>query len=52
MHLGGVYVFSPSALDKGEWKTPRLGRFIPGKWPRYPCVEGWLGPRFVLEECG
>ena len=38
---------STSALDGGEWSTPRLGRFTPGKDP-VPIVQdvGWA-PRPV-----
>jgi hypothetical protein len=35
---------STSALDAGEWLTPRAGRFTPGKDPGTHCIGGWVGP--------
>ena len=46
-YKGGVKVqlhsFLTSALDGGQWLTPRFNRFIPGKLRRYPWLGGWLG---------
>jgi len=50
---GGVEVqlhsFLTSALDGGEWSTSRPSRFIPGKEPPFPSIEGWVGPRVSLD---
>jgi rRNA maturation protein Nop10 len=34
-----------SALDGGEWSTPRPGRFTPGKETRYPLYRRLCGPQ-------
>ena len=34
-----------SALDGGEWLTPHLGRFTPGKGTRYPLHRMLGGPQ-------
>jgi hypothetical protein len=38
-----------SALDFGEWSTPRTGRFTPGKENLTHCTGGWVGPRASLD---
>jgi hypothetical protein len=34
-----------SALDRGEWLTPRPGRFTSGKDTRYPLCRRVGGPK-------
>jgi hypothetical protein len=34
-----------SALDGGEWLASHLGRFTPGKDPRYPLDRRLCGPQ-------
>jgi hypothetical protein len=39
-----------SALDGGEWSASRPGRFTPReRTPRTHCIEGWVGPRAILD---
>ena len=41
-----VWLYSlSSALDGGEWLTPRPGRFTPGKETRYPLYRRLGGPQ-------
>jgi hypothetical protein len=48
---GGVYSFTTSALDGGEWPVSRPGRaFTPGeRTPGTHCTGGWVGPRDGLD---
>jgi len=32
-----------------QWLTSCPGQFNPGKEPRYPYKEGWMGPRAGLD---
>jgi hypothetical protein len=42
-----------SALDGGEWLTPRPGRFLsPGKRSCTHSTGVWVGPRARLDACG
>jgi len=41
-----------SALDTGEWSTPRPGRFIPGTNPDTHRLEGWVSPKVCQDGCG
>ena len=38
-----------SALDGGEWSTPRHGRFTPEELPRTHCIGGWVGRKTGLD---
>jgi hypothetical protein len=40
------------ALDRGEWSTPRPGRFAPDLEPGTHCVGSWVGSRAGLDGCG
>jgi hypothetical protein len=55
-HTGGVEVklhsFLTSALDGGEWKASRAGRFTYGKEPRYSLKGGWVGTKAGLFSTG
>jgi hypothetical protein len=45
-----THVFLTSALVGDEWSASRLGRFTPGKEPRYPLDRRLSGSRTGLEE--
>jgi hypothetical protein len=41
-----------SAVDGGEWSTPRPGRLTPGKYPVPIVQEAGRAPKIVLSGCG
>jgi len=57
-----VHAFKPRRMSRGvapllrnlctrwgKWLTPCPGRCILGKWARTHWIEGWMGPRNVLD---